>query len=426
MPETVVTIGSGVFNNKTNLTGVTIHNNVATIHDNAFDGCVNLETVIFDGTWTKSISIGKSVFNGCINLKQVVLPDALTEIGDAMFYQCLSLVWANIPTSATRIGKNAFFGCTMYKGSDKNSPQNGLFIPKKVTSIEYRAFYGCTALEKVVFEDGTENLYMYDMNGAYDKTSTVLAATFSGCKSLKAVTLPNRLKNIGASSFATCALTEITIPASVEFIGASAFANSTQLKNVYFADRAADGSDTLEVYSSNLYKPFRDTIVEEIHLPNGLTRVSEYMFVGMSQLKKVYLPNTIHNTTYKDKNNTGCAIGSYAFSGCTELIYVEVAGGGTGAVSVAPGAFYNCRKLSTVIMPDKLSTYTDANGKAQPLFTPSVFENCYKLENITITEGTDNQFHSVYGMVTNADKTEIIYCPFGKSGVVVIPSYITS
>ena len=76
-------------------------------------------------------SIGDGVFDGCTNLTSITIPEGVTTIGESAFYQCINLSSIKIPSSVTSIGGSAFYGC---------SGLTTITIPPNVESIGRAAF----------------------------------------------------------------------------------------------------------------------------------------------------------------------------------------------------------------------------------------------------------------------------------------------
>ena len=67
---------------------------VASIEDYTFQGCERLhEIIISDGIIR---NIGFKAFDGCINLERLVFPDTIVDIGDFAFNGCIHLVCGSI------------------------------------------------------------------------------------------------------------------------------------------------------------------------------------------------------------------------------------------------------------------------------------------------------------------------------------------
>ena len=121
IPNSVTSIGDGVFSDCTGLTSVTIPNSVTSIGGWAFFGCTCLTSITIPGGVT---SIGKYAFYCCVNLTSITIPDSVTSIDDAAFAGCTGLTSVTIPDSVTGIEQAAFSGCTrltsiQYNGTKK-------------------------------------------------------------------------------------------------------------------------------------------------------------------------------------------------------------------------------------------------------------------------------------------------------------------
>lgn len=78
-------------------------------------------------------------------------------------------------------------------------------------------------------------------------------------------------------------------------------------------------------------------------------------------------------------------------------------------------AFYKCSQLTTVAIPASVTTF----GKND------VFEGCRSLEEITVAAG-NSTFTAQDGILYNADKTDVLICPPGKSGDITLPETVTT
>ena len=137
IPNDVTSIGDYAFFGCVGLTNVKISNSVTSIGDHAFFGCSSLIGVTIPNSVT---SIGNAVFGHCIGLTSVTIPNSVTSIGKSTFSECVHLTSITIPNSVTSIGGYAFYGC---------SSLTSVTIPNSVTSIGDGAFWGCTSLDGI-------------------------------------------------------------------------------------------------------------------------------------------------------------------------------------------------------------------------------------------------------------------------------------
>ena len=149
------------FKNLTQLTSLTIGNNVKSIGDYAFSGCIRLASVSI-GNGVTSISDG--AFRDCRGLTSVTIPNSVTSIGDGAFVGCSGLTSVSTGNSVTSIGDYAFSACrNLASVTIPNSVKTiigdyaftncnnltSVTIGNSVTSIGGGAFSGCTSLKDV-------------------------------------------------------------------------------------------------------------------------------------------------------------------------------------------------------------------------------------------------------------------------------------
>lgn len=230
----------------------------------------------------------------------VVLPTTLKVIGDQALAGCSSLTTVEIPASVTRIGDDAFNG----------SGITSVTIPATVQTLGERTFASCKSLT----------------------TATVLcqdtgAETFASCPSLSQVTLGNDVKTIGSGAFkGTTALHEINVAvgSALESIGDCAFMgsgiNTADLSNLSnlttigmwaFAN-CKDLNDlslgsAIESVGDGAF--FYNTGLESVQMPEGITRVGDYLFAGCNAVNN----DSVIIEGYKE-------VGRYAFYNWDQVI----------------------------------------------------------------------------------------------------------
>ncbi len=172
IPDTVVEIGMGAFEQRTDIMSVVIPEGVRKIGERAFSGCKYLQHVSLPGTLTV---IDKWAFSECKGLDSVILPESLKVLDTAAFAKCTVLSSIEIPSAVSGVGTGAF--------------------------VE------CIALRQVIFHNGLTEIGMM---------------AFLHCPITEAM-LPDSLKVIGPGAFANCVLLErVSAPENTQ-IGNGAF-----------------------------------------------------------------------------------------------------------------------------------------------------------------------------------------------------------
>jgi hypothetical protein len=288
IPNSVTSIGEGAFGGCNNLTAINVEpgNNAYSSQEGVLFNKDKTELISYPlgkaGEYTipDSVkSIGEGVFADCTNLTNINIPNSVKNIGHFAFGYCTSLTNVTIPDSVTSMGGGVFYGCTSLKNvtignnitsintyyDDEYDFSAGTFedctdltsviIGNGVTSIGERAFYGCTSLtainvdpgnsayssqEGVLFNKDKTELISYPLGKAGEYTipnsvKNIGNRAFANCTSLISITIPNSVTKIGSGAFTYCSgLTSVTIPNSVTSIASEAFLRCNNLTSVTF------------------------------------------------------------------------------------------------------------------------------------------------------------------------------------------------
>ena len=100
-------VSSYAFSNFWFLTSVTIPSSVEKIGVNAFSGCVEITSLIFESDSNLSI-IENNAFLKPYKLEKLILPQSLTTIGDSVFGFAYALQSCYIPAGVLAVGPNVF------------------------------------------------------------------------------------------------------------------------------------------------------------------------------------------------------------------------------------------------------------------------------------------------------------------------------
>lgn len=206
-----------------------------------------------------------------------------------------------------------------------------------------------------------------DYKGKIYTVTEIGYCSFFQCSNLKTVKLPASLKRISMYAFESCSsLEEVEIPASLSYIGSDAFAYCSKLKHVDIKNinswlKIEFGSE----YSNPLYyvhSLYLDgSEVTEVKVPDSITAINNYAFIGCTSLTKIELPQKLQRIGYSSfEGCTGLTkiefpealktIGSSSFEGCANINQIEIPASVT---DVGSKAFANCTNLDKIVLESK-------------------------------------------------------------------------
>ena len=140
IPDNINLICGNAFSDCPNIKNVTIPDGVTNIYDRAFEDCISLESVKVPDSVN---NIGGFAFSNCTSLKDVTIPNGVIYISRSTFNNCKSLESIDIPDSVTFITCYAFEGCTSLKM---------VRIPSSVETLQYNWFKDCSSLSTIVID----------------------------------------------------------------------------------------------------------------------------------------------------------------------------------------------------------------------------------------------------------------------------------
>ena len=326
IPDSVVTVGKGAFENCKAMTS--LRTPVFTCPDAPYFGALfgatshesgggavpsELSTLVI----TKGDVIPDYAFYACRGLETVSLPDTVTEIGDFAFYGCTSLSYITTDSlPLTRVGTRAFANCSMLLG---------MTLPASVAYMGAGMLEGCGALEALTIP------FVGGCTPDYPLTEEEQAAVESG-------EMPHPAKSsaylgylFGASDYT---FTAGYLPASL--ITVTVLEGCTEIPANAFFECAS---------------------IREVIIPEGVTSIGHRAFYGCDFLSAVTLPDTV------------TSLGDDAFHGCIRLVSFD---GGQSLSELGIQCFMDCLSLTDVTLPDTVTHLPNA-----------CFSGCRSLSTLT-------------------------------------------
>ena len=323
---TVTTIGEYAFYDCSGVYGLVIPNKVTTIGEYAFNFCSGLTSLTIPSTVT---TIGAGAFSDCSSLSSVTIQNGVTTIGASAFKRT-SISTVTIPSSVTSLGNYAFSNCSNLTSVWINS--------KAVASKDY------TSIPNL--RDNFGNQVKYYFLGT--EVTVIGKKAFFGA-SLESVTMPN-VTAIFENAFASCwSLTSVTMPSSLTGIHERAFYDCRELNS--------------------------------LSLNEGLTTIGDDAFASCTRLTSVTIPSTVDfmgavfrncsNLTSVTINSNDVASMAFLYSKFGDQVKHYILG--AGVTSIGGSAFKRCTRLTSVTLPESLTTIEDF-----------AFDGCIGLTSLTL------------------------------------------
>ena len=429
------TIEEYAFNGCKNLTKVTGVKLIKSLPAGTFSSCNKLSSI--------DLSTIESLGASCMSrtaLERVVLPN-LKSWDYGVFEDCKKLKSVTFPVVIANIPARAFWNCENLSTIDLSH----------CSIIGGGAFYNCTSLTNLKLL----NVKQTDWTTGYDSESSqsCKVGSFMNCNNLTSVDLGS-IQKLGDRAFYGCtSLKKITLPSTITNLGWECFDGTTIVTSMATVPPAINKSEdetssipmgefvlvnvpeaSLDSYKSANYwkdmakrvfpigtkfdydvtteaQPSTSGLLDKVGLKNANSIVSLKVKGSINSYDIMIIRNKMDNLHYLDLSDanvvensyeyyTGCStkndtIGRNAFRELSKLVTISLP---NSVKAIESGALYNCTKLKSIVLPEKLESIegdwegtfaccyslTDVKFKACKNIGYSAFSNCHALNHITL------------------------------------------
>ncbi len=372
--ESLTTIEQGAFEGLKKLWKVTLNDAMESIGERAFADCTALQKVDCGKTLYE---IGAEAFSGCTSLTDVTFSQGLETVADKAFENCgfqrldigneepLS-VWENYVEiwhgETISFGNEVFSGCVSLTEAELG--------PKvKVTGTDM--FMGCQNLKTVNYSD---------------QLTELAPGTFRNCSSFEFFAFQSGLTVIGQEAFLGTGVNDLFIPAQITEIGNRAFGfrmdgNTAVLRNDAKLYVMADTAGYTYASSSGVYFEVCDggalgNVIWRFNETTGELTIS-----GVGEMPRFNGNYTTAPWTFCASDTKSITIGDgitlvsrEAFG--EEYYHLESVTFGSSVETIQAKAFYNCKALTDVTIPETALTIGNkAFGYLQNIYTLKDYVN---------------------------------------------------
>ena len=301
----------GAFYNCSGLTSITILDGVTRIRESAFNNCESLTSITIPNSVK---SIGSSAFSGCSSLESMTIPfvGAYTGVTSSDRYQ---------------YPLGYIFGTSSYTGGVATEQY---YYGESVSSRTYRTFYIPASLKSVTVTGGN-----------------ILSSAFLNCNGLTSITIGNSVTSIGDNAFSGCSgLTSVTIPDSVTSIGNRAFSGCSGLTSITIPDSVT----SIGIGAFSGCNSLTSMTIPFVGAYTGVTSSGRYQYpLGYIFGTSSYTGGVATEQYYHRSSTDYMTSDTYYIP--SSLKSVIVTGG-----NILYGAFYNCSGLTSVTIPDSVTS----------------------------------------------------------------------
>ena len=233
-------------------------------------------------------------------------------IGESAFRNNTTIKKITVPDSVTSISSDVFSGCSSL--TEITLPFIGDSAKTSSDKYQYplgyifgtRSYAGGVATEQRYYgylsSSSTWDTYYIPSSLKYVTITggNILYGAFSGCSGLTNITIGNGVTSIGGAAFYKCSkLTNVTIPNSVRSIGEGAFQGCSGLTKIHYNGDLTgwlniSGLDNLMAYVSTKTLYIDGTKIEgDLVIPEGVKSICPSAFYKCTGLTSVTIPDSV-------------------------------------------------------------------------------------------------------------------------------------
>jgi len=309
----IETLGNGCFK-YSNIRDLNIPSGVTDIGAESLLCCSSLRTISFADDCAIN-NIPNWAFAYCPQLQTISVPDSVTSISEGAFYATgLRDILFGTNSRLVEIQGQAF----------AHSNLKEIIFPDSLESIGGSAFSFCWSLSKADF-------------GLSSKCTTIGSNAFHSCASLKSISLPDSLTQMGYMAFYMSGLESVHIGGNLTDLGEGSLAYCRKLQEITVADNNISYSS----YDGMLYDHDMKRLLfcpagrrDDVHTADTTETICEYAFAGTAYLRSVVL-----NEGLKE-------IGQFAFmdSGIQTPVLPDT------LETINESAFRNCTQMTSKLL----------------------------------------------------------------------------
>ncbi|MBQ4557957.1 MAG: leucine-rich repeat protein [Clostridia bacterium] len=351
----------GILDKDGGVNALYIGNNVKTIpsrisgvtSDDVTNGTYNenLQTIYLGKSLT---SIPSQAFIGCTELtSDIVIPESCLFIGKSAFAKCVKVSNVVLHDNIQEIQSVAFRETGIVE----------IVWPKNLTKIEDSVFYQCVNIINIVVPENVtiignstfafcESLISVFFEGE-SKLQIIDDGAFAICLNLSQIDIPKTVISLGdeagtiGCTFKNTSIENIVVPEGVTYIPKECFSYNSKLKSVVLGEN-------VQIVGEQAFS--RCTLLENMEIPDTVTTIGAYAFYFCSALKSIEISDGVSS------------IGTYAFNSCTALESIKIP---ESVTILENNTFYGCSNLESVKLPANLLKINQ-----------QVFRNCTSLTSI--------------------------------------------